>query len=153
MRLSPAFCAYGKVQRQPCRNQSIACQPQWSAGLPDAWRARVVIPCRFKVYRDFEMPARQVLGFDARDRICFRAYDYRLLDPYSDDDEEFYTLLTYGESSAGWRLKDRGWLLYRRVQSDIEEDHWKEEFRWVADWAKQDDNGDGIKTPAPALMA
>jgi hypothetical protein len=92
-----------------------------------------VIPRQFRVYRDYEMPARQVLGFDQHAVICFRAYDYRLFEPHSDDDEEFYMLLTYGESAVGWRLQDRGWLLYRRVKSHIDEDHWENTF-WVADW-------------------
>ncbi|WP_190275873.1 hypothetical protein [Thiorhodovibrio frisius] len=86
------------------------------------------------MYPDYEMPARQVVGFDVSGAICFRAYDYRLLDPYSDDDEEFYTLLTYGESAVGWRLKERGWLLYRRVESHMEEDHREEGLQWAADW-------------------
>jgi hypothetical protein len=74
------------------------------------------------VFRDHEIAARRVVGHDIDDTPCFHAYDYRLLDVRSDDDEEYYLAVAYSESLSAWRLHDGRWLVYRRVEPLGEED-------------------------------
>ena len=131
MSMIPVRCAFDERPRRIRRTHADPCQPGWSSRLPPAWRGRVVAPCRFKVYREFEIPARRVLGFDTRGEICFRAHDYRLLDACSDDDEDFYGVLTYAESVVAWRLKEQGWLLYRRVESQVDDEGREDGFSLV----------------------
>jgi hypothetical protein len=85
--------------------------------LPPEWRDQVVAPRSFRVFREFEIPARRVLGDDGHGQACYSTHDYRLLDPRSDDDEEFYEALAYSESVIAWRLRDGRWLVYRRIES------------------------------------
>ena len=100
-----------------------ACAPRWRERLPADWREKTLVPTSFRVYREHEIPARQIFGQDALGATCFYAYDYRAIEPRSDDDEEFYPALVYGESLKAWRLLDGQWLVYRRrevPESDAE---------------------------------
>lgn len=67
------------------------------------------------------MHARRVIGDDQAGKPCFCACDYRLIEPRSDDDEEVYPALTYGESVQAWRLLDGRWLVRRWRQPFGEE--------------------------------
>lgn len=92
------------------------CAPRWQALLPAPWRHQAVPPQSFRVDREYEVPARRVLGHDRAGKPCFCAYDYRLIEPRSDDGEEFYAVIVYGESVQAWRLTDGRWLVRQRVQ-------------------------------------
>ncbi|WP_043753930.1 hypothetical protein [Imhoffiella purpurea] len=110
-------CAYGRHPRRHRRSRSDTCVPSWTEGLPHEWRARVVAPQSFRVFREFEIPARRVFGYDGDGAICYSAHDYRLIDLRSDDDEDFYETLAYAESVVAWRLADGRWLVHRCVES------------------------------------
>ncbi|MFD2112603.1 hypothetical protein [Thiorhodococcus fuscus] len=110
-------CAYGKHPRRHRRGKSDSCAPSWQNALPQEWRDRVVVPQSFRVFREFEIPARRVFGYDQGGTICYSAHDYRLIDVRSDDDEDFYETLAYAESVVAWRLNDGRWLVNRRIDS------------------------------------
>jgi hypothetical protein len=61
------------------------------------------------------MPARRIVGHDIDGQPCFQAFDYRLVEPRSDDDEDFYPAVAYSESLSAWRLLDGRWLVHRRI--------------------------------------
>lgn len=111
----PAGCAYGHRDSRLRRRPAEGCRPLWEARLPAEWRRLVVPPESFRVYREFEIPARRVLGYSAAGDICFCAHDFRLTALRSDDDEDFYESLDYSESVSSWRLGDGRWLVRRTV--------------------------------------
>lgn len=98
------------------------CAPRWQALLPPAWRQQAVPPQTFRVDREYEVAARRVIGHDNAGVPCFCAYDYRWIEPRSDDGDEFYALIVYGESVQGWRLRDGRWLVRHRVQLGAEDE-------------------------------
>ncbi|ADC61816.1 hypothetical protein [Allochromatium vinosum] len=109
-------CRYGKRPRPVRSHPADRCRPCWSTRLPLEWHDRVVPPSAFRVFREFEVQARRVLGYDASGQLCYSAHDYQLFDPRSDDDEDFYPALTYGESVTAWRLTDGRWLVHRQQE-------------------------------------
>lgn len=119
--MTSPVCIYGEVPRGPQQDPRQPCQPRWQSLLPECWRAHAVAPRSFRVDREFEVPARRVLGQDAAGEPCFCAYDYRLIELRSDDDEELYSALTYEESVKAWRLRNGRWLVHRRLRPFGEE--------------------------------
>lgn len=111
--MTRASCIYGQVPRGPHRHPGQPCRPRWQARLPERWRAEAIAPASFRVYREYEVPARRVVGEDSAGEPCFCAYDYRLTDLRSDDDEELYCALAYEETVRAWRLRDGRWLVHR----------------------------------------
>lgn len=130
--MTPSPCIFGRRQERVQHGIGGECQPAWHDLLTAEWADKVIRPNSFRVFQEFEIPARRVLGFDHHGRPCFCAHDYRLMDQRSDDDEEFYETLAYGESVTAWRLHDDRWLVYRRVEPLGEEGATDSEFR-VAD--------------------
>jgi hypothetical protein len=108
-------CIFGET-KEPQGRLGLACRPHWEALLPDAWRGEAVAPSSFRVHREHEMPARQVFGLGPDGTTCFYAYDYRLVELRSDDDEELYGALAYADSLRAWRLHDGRWLVHRWLQ-------------------------------------
>lgn len=94
---------------------------EWQQYLPERWRDYVVEALDFTVFREYEMPACRTLGHDEDGEPCFYAHRYTLTENRSDDDEEFYEIVTYSEMLRGWRLRDGRWLIYRVVQNGDEE--------------------------------
>ncbi|MDR3323885.1 MAG: hypothetical protein LBS89_06755 [Zoogloeaceae bacterium] len=90
----------------------------WQTHLPPEWRSQVDPPLELRHYQDYEMEASRVVGYDADDKPCYTAYRFSLLEPRSDDGEEFYTVLAYGESLAAWRLRDERWLIWREIRTE-----------------------------------
>ena len=90
----------------------------WWQGLPAEWRERIVVPIRFEVFREYEMPAERTNGYDADEFPCYCAWNYVLSELRSDDDEEFYEEPRYAESTLAWRLGDGRWLVFNRIVSD-----------------------------------
>jgi hypothetical protein len=113
--MTPSPCIYGEISKGPRRNPLSPCAPLWHALLPPEWLPKAVSPVSFRVYREYEVLARRVIGHDATGEPCFCAHDYRLIDLRSDDDEEIYSALTYEESMRAWRLRDGRWLVHRRL--------------------------------------
>lgn len=89
-------------------------EPAWREHLPDEWRETVEPPLYFEQYSEYEISAERAVGYDADDRPCFTAHRYLLTSLASDDDEEFYEIVTYSEELAAWRMRDERWLVYRR---------------------------------------
>lgn len=89
--------------------------------LPTAWRDRAVEPLRFVVHADYEALAFRALGYDEDEKPCFCAYQYATGELLSDDDEEFYEVVTYAESLAAWRLRDGRWLIHRRIVTGLDD--------------------------------
>ena len=120
MKTDPSTGA-GKVHKQTCKSQKKGRQPSdpdWLAYLPTEWRETVEPPLYFEQYSEYEIRAERTLGYDANDQHCFTAHRYVLTSLASDDDEEFYELVTYSEEMAAWRLRDERWLVYRRISTN-----------------------------------
>lgn len=120
--MTNAPCIYGHRPATGERGLARECRPSWLEDLCPIWIDLVVPPRSFRVFRDHEIAARRVVGHDGGDIPCFHAYDYRLLDVRSDDDEEYYLAVSYSESVSAWRLSDGRWLVHRRVEPLGEED-------------------------------
>lgn len=128
-----SHCPYGHRPQSSGPKPSRDCLPDWLSGLPAAWRDRVVAPGTFRVFREYEVPARRLIGYDEQGQPCYCVYDYRLIDLRSDDDEEFYQALAYGESVTAWRLNDARWLVHRCVEALGEEGGRDSDFS-VEEW-------------------
>ncbi|MBK1722026.1 hypothetical protein [Thiocystis violacea] len=114
--MARAHCLYG---HKPHRTRLTAlddCEPSWSSRLPPRWRRQAIEPRSFRVHREHEILARRVFGDDSQGIPCFYAHDYRQIDLRSDDDEDFYEALAYGESITAWRLRDGRWLVHRQIE-------------------------------------
>lgn len=97
--------------------RSTCTTPDWQAYLPAEWRAMVVEPLDFKQHREYEISAARCFGYDVDGATCYYTHSYALNQSRSDDDEEFYEVVTYGETVHAWRLRDDRWLNYRVVYS------------------------------------
>lgn len=100
----------------PCRKKSR--EPEWQKALPVEWRAAAVAPLGFTTHREYEMPASRTLGHDEEGLACYYCHTYILSSLCSDDDEEFYEAIAYGEEVQAWRLRDERWLIWRIVHED-----------------------------------
>jgi hypothetical protein len=105
------------AKSQRSRSRSGREDPGWQTHLPPEWRAQVDAPLEVHRYQDYEMAAERVIGYDADEKPCYTAYRFSLLEPRSDDGREFYTVLTYGEELAAWRLHDERWLVWRKIHA------------------------------------
>lgn len=90
---------------------------RWREFLPDSWREQTIEALDFTEYREYEIAARRCFGSDEDSVRCFYAHDYALEAIRSDDDEEFYPVIAYGETVRAWRLRDGRWLIYRTVST------------------------------------
>jgi hypothetical protein len=97
------------------RDSDEACLQQWQLHLPKAWRTMVDVPLYFQRFREHELPASRTVGLDENDVTCYCAHSVVIPELRSDDDEEFYHVVTYAEQLAAWRLRDGRWLIFRRV--------------------------------------
>lgn len=109
-------CIYGEIPQGRRPGFGEPCRPRWQSLLPAEWRSQAVPPRSFRIDREYEVPARRVVGHDETGTPCFCAYDYRLTELRYDDDEDLYPALIYGESLKAWRLPDGRWLVHRRLQ-------------------------------------
>ena len=96
--------------------------PDWQIFLPDEWRAMVIEPFDFKQHREYEMAAARCFGYDIDGATCYYAHSYALNQSRSDDDEEFYEVVAYGETVHAWRLRDERWLTWRVVHTGEDSD-------------------------------
>lgn len=90
----------------------------WHQGLPDEWRAAAIAPLEFMHHREYELPAHKTVGFDEAHAACYYHHVYVLGSLCSDDDEDFYEAVVYGEEVEAWRLRDERWLVWRVVHED-----------------------------------
>mgnify|MGYP000854860711 FL=1 len=107
-------------QSDPATRRAAANPVDWRRHLPARWADRVVEALDFTRHVEYEMPAWRVQGHDADGALCFYAHDYLLTEGRSDNDEDFYTVVTAGEAVHAWRLYDDRWLIYRRLRGDDE---------------------------------
>jgi hypothetical protein len=87
----------------------------WTRDLPRQWRAMAVAPLDFTLHRDYEADAVRAVGTDEDGLTCFTAHRFVLGEIRCDDDDDFYTVVAYGESLSAWRLRDGRWLIRRVV--------------------------------------
>jgi hypothetical protein len=87
----------------------------WLKHLPEEWLDAVDAPLHFEHYSEYEIAAERSVGYDADHRPCFTGHRFELTRLVSDDDEEFYEVVTYAEEMAAWRLRDERWLVFRRT--------------------------------------
>jgi hypothetical protein len=120
--MSNLQCIYGRRPRPRQPGSPHLCRPAWLEHLCPIWLGLIEQPRSFRVFREYEIPARRVVGHDAENVPCFQSYDYRLVDLRSDDDEDYYLAITYSESVDAWRLRDGRWLVHRRVEPLGDED-------------------------------
>lgn len=97
------------------RDEDEICLREWQRHLPKSWRAVVDVPLYFKRFREHELPASRSLGLDENYQPCYCAHSVVIPELRSDDDEEYYQVVTYAEQLAAWRLRDGRWLIFRRV--------------------------------------
>lgn len=100
-----------RFQKKPDSDAS-----QWAVHLPLDWRDAVDLPLYFERHVEYEMSAERVIGYDTDGHRCYIAHHFDLTSLASDDDEEFYEVVTYSEAMAAWRLRDGRWLIFRRIQ-------------------------------------
>ena len=93
-------------------------EPDWHKGLPVEWRVAAVAPLDFSTFREYEIPASRTLGYDEEGQACYYRHSYVVGELCSDDDEEFYEHIAYGEEVEGWRLRDERWLIWRIQHED-----------------------------------
>ncbi|MGV8891548.1 MAG: hypothetical protein ACOH2K_01070 [Burkholderiaceae bacterium] len=96
---------------EPCH--PTCSNADWQQALPSEWQAAAVVPIRFATYREYEMLAARSLGYDAQGNPCYCRQAFVLDTLRSDDDEEFYEVIAYGEEIQAWRLHDTRWLIWR----------------------------------------
>lgn len=108
-------CLHTQTSTLPRQDQEDC---TWQEHLPREWRELVVAPLVLRRYRDYEMAADRVVGEDGEGRACYTAHRFMLTEPRSDDGEEFYAVLTYGEELAAWRLRDERWLVWREERAE-----------------------------------
>lgn len=101
----------------PARISGRPATPDWSHHLPADWRDQVVEALDFTEHREYEMPATRCFGHDTDGKLCYYAHRFVLSDSRSDNDEDFYPVVTYGETVHAWRLRDERWLTYRQIQT------------------------------------
>ena len=90
----------------------------WQKGLPVEWRVAAVAPLHFSTFSEYEIPASRTLGYDEEGQPCYYHHSYIVGELCSDDDEEFYEHIAYGEEVEAWRLRDERWLIWRIVHED-----------------------------------
>lgn len=88
----------------------------WWRRLPAEWREMAVPPLSYDVFREAELEAERMFGYDPDGRVCYYAHRYVLREPRSDDGEDFYSAAAYAESVAAWLLRDERWLIHRIVR-------------------------------------
>lgn len=99
------------------------CAPEdstWLTCLPGGWRDMVIEPLDFRQYREYEMAAGRTFGYDVDGLTCYYAHSYALTQSCSDNDEDFYEVIAYGETVHAWRLRDDRWLIHRVIQTDVD---------------------------------
>ena len=90
----------------------------WQKGLPVEWRIAAIAPLNFSTFREYEIPASRTLGYDENGQACYYRHSYVQGELCSDDDEEFYEHIAYGEEVEAWRLRDERWLIWRIQHED-----------------------------------
>jgi hypothetical protein len=96
---------------------------RWREALPDEWTRLAVAPLAIEEYRDYEADAARLIGRDEDGRPCFTKHRFVLTEWRSDDGEDFYAIVTYGEAMTAWLLRDGRWLIHRIVVRDGEIEH------------------------------
>ena len=108
----------GKLLSHASRASGAASRnPDWLRLLPAEWRDMVIEPFSLEQHREYEMAATRSFGYDIDGANCYYAHNYALNECRSDDDEEFYEVLAYGEAVHAWRLRDDRWLVYRVIHA------------------------------------
>ena len=107
-------------RQSPPANETLAVD--WRRHLPIDWRERVVAPFDFTEHREYEMPASRHLGYDIDGALCYYTHSYAMTESRSDNDEDFYQVITYGETVHAWRLRDERWLTWRVVHTGEDSD-------------------------------
>lgn len=105
--VSPAF--------QPPRGRKP--EQDWRRGLPPEWCEQVVEAFDFDRFVEYEIAASRCFAYDIDGTVCFYSHDYALEEARSDDDEEFYRVVTSAETVRAWRLRDERWLIFRQLYS------------------------------------
>ena len=116
MHLHPHIARHSQNSAYHARPEKLA--RLWLEHLPPEYRELVIAPLDIRHYRDDELAAERFVGEDEDNAPCFTAHRFNLFEPRSDDGEEFYSVLAYGESLAAWRLRDERWLIWREIMSE-----------------------------------
>lgn len=106
---------------EPCHTEIN--DADWQHGLPSEWRAAAITPFSFASYREYEIPATRTLGYDQDGDPCYCRLAYLLGTLRSDNDEEFYEAVVYGEEVHAWRLRGARWLIWRIEYQDDYDRH------------------------------
>lgn len=89
----------------------------WQRELPREWAEQAVSPTLFSRFREYEMLAERVVGYEVEDEPCYCEHYFVLNTMRSDDDDEYYVVPGYWEHLVAWRLRDGRWLVFRRLSS------------------------------------
>jgi len=92
----------------------------WKAGLPGRWVGSVIVPAYFVRYREYEIRAERIVGFEYEDQPCYCEHrvDFGSLEsgapaavPAAGGAPQYW------EHSSAWRLVDGHWLILKRLRS------------------------------------
>ena len=88
----------------------------WKAGLPRRWLGGVIVPAYFVRYREYEIRAERIVGFEYEDQPCYCEHrvDFGGLEPGT---AAAGGAPQYWEHSSAWRLVDGHWLILKRLRS------------------------------------
>ena len=105
---------------KPERSIRDARSVRWWDDLDVSSKVQVVAPMRFDLFREYEMAAERIVGYDENEEPCYCAFRHVLTELRSDDDEVFYEAPTHAESLTSWRLRDERWLVFRNIVGSCE---------------------------------
>lgn len=108
----------GKAPRENAAHRQDEGESRWAQHLPNEWRDAIDPPLYFEHYCEYEIAASRSVGYDADDLPCFTAHQFQLTQSATDDDEEFYEVVSHSEELAAWRLRDERWLVFRKDSTD-----------------------------------
>lgn len=88
-------------------------ESDWRSHLPADYADAIIYPLYIRCHSEYEINAIRCIGYDGDDQPCHVAHRVELTRVASDDDEEFYEVVSYQEELAAWRLRDDRWLIFR----------------------------------------
>jgi hypothetical protein len=100
------------IKNGGCRRLRDSGERPWWSCLPDEWRGQVIEPLAFEVFREHELEAARVFGYDPDGAPCYYAHRFRLHEPGAAGG----TALSYAEEVVAWLLRDERWLIHRTVR-------------------------------------
>ena len=125
-----AFQLQAHSARQPKRSTHQADDQKWRRDLPARSQGLVVAPIHIDMDREYEILAERTCGYDENDEPCC----YRQLQTtFNSDEDDFYNEEPlHAELLTAWRLRDEGWLIFRKISGSDEYSHFHSFYAFSA---------------------